>query len=445
MSDIQADICIIGAGSSGIAVAKALHDKGLAFDICEKGSDIGGMWRYGNDNGLSCAYRSLHIDTSRDNLGYSDFPIAADKPDFLSHRQLLEYLESYADRFGARSRIRFDCEVVAIEKERLGWRVTSTRNGQQETRYYGAVVVANGHLWDPRWPSFPGAFSGTAIHSSQYRTAQSFEDKKVLVVGIGNSAVDIAVDLCKRASHVALSTRTGAYIMPKYMMGIPTDRWSSFFARKLKFPTQLTRMIMARLIYLAVGDQTRFGVPRPKHPMWREHATLSQELLPYVGHGWIGIKPNITALEGDAVAFADGTRENFDAVIYATGYKSSFPFLAPEIFAVPEAGGMVDLYRRITPPSQPGLFFAGLVQPIGPTIPLVEIQARWIAAVLSGKIKLPPTGDMALEVRAYHTQKQRTWLNSPRYTLEVDFKDYAAELNGDIANAARGRPAANAV
>ena len=445
MSDIQADICIIGAGSSGIAVAKALHDKGLAFDICEKGSDLGGMWRYGNDNGLSCAYRSLHIDTSRNNLGYSDFPIAEDKPDFLSHRQLLAYLESYADRFGARERVRFNCEVIAVEKDRLGWRVTSTQNGQSDTRYYGAVVVANGHLWDPRWPSFPGTFSGTAIHSSQYRTAQPFEDRKVLVVGIGNSAVDIAVDLCKRASHVALSTRTGAYIMPKYIMGIPTDRWSSFFARKLKFPTQLTRMIMARLIYLAVGDQTRFGVPRPKHPMWREHATLSQELLPYVGHGWIGIKPNIAALEGDAVAFADGSREAFDAIIYATGYKTSFPFLAPEVFAVPETGGMVDLYRRITPPNRPGLFFAGLVQPIGPTIPLVEIQARWIAAVLSGKVALPAPADMALEVRSHHLQKQRTWLNSARYTLEVDFKDYAAELTADIATAARGRPAANAV
>ncbi|MET0971256.1 MAG: FAD-dependent oxidoreductase [Tardiphaga sp.] len=433
-----ADICIIGAGSSGVAVAKALHDKGLAFDCYEKGSDIGGMWRYGNDNGLSCAYRSLHIDTSRNNLGYSDFPIAGNRPDFLSHAQLLAHLEAYADRFGVRSRIRFNCEVTAVDKTDGGWRVTTNEG----TRDYRAVIVANGHLWNPRWPSFPGSFNGTAIHSSQYRTAQPFEDKNVLVVGFGNSAVDIAVDLCKRAKHVTLSTRTGAYIMPKYMMGIPTDRWSAFFARKLKFPTLLTRMIMARLIYLAVGDQTRLGVPKPKHPMWREHATLSQELLPYVGHGWIGIKPDVTTLEGDAIAFADGSRAPFDAVIYATGYRTTFPFLAPEIFAVPENGGMVDLYRRIVPPAQPGLFFAGLVQPIGPTIPLVEIQARWIAAVLTGKVALPAPGDMAIEVRDFHQKKQRTWLNSARYTLEVDFKDYAGELNGDIARASRGRSAA---
>ena len=445
MTQPPADICIIGAGSSGIAVAKALHDKGLAFEICEKGSDVGGMWRYGNDNGLSCAYRSLHIDTSRNNLGYSDFPIAANKPDFLSHRDLLAYLESYADRFDARSRIRFNCEVISISKDRLGWRVVTRQNGQQDTRHYGSVIVANGHLWDPRWPSFPGQFSGTAIHSSQYRTAQPFDDKKVLVVGIGNSAVDIAVDLCKRASHVALSTRTGAHVMPKYLMGIPVDRWSAFLSRKLKLPTLWTRRIMARLIYLAVGDQTRFGVPKPAHPMWREHATLSQELLPYAGHGWLSFRPDVETLDGDEVVFADGRREAFDAIIYATGYKTSFPFLAPEIFSVPENGGLVDLYRRITPPTQRGLFFAGLVQPIGPTIPLVEIQARWIAAVLSGKVALPEANDMALEVRGFYQDQLRTWLTSPRYTLEVDFKDYAAELTGDIANAARGRPAANAV
>ncbi len=442
MNETTADICIIGAGSSGIAMAKALHDKGIHFDIFEKGSDIGGMWRYGNDNGLSCAYRSLHVDTSRDNLGYSDFPISADKPDFLSHQELLHYLEAYADRCGARSSVHFNCEVTAVTKDRLGWRVTTRQNGEQDTRYYGSVIVANGHLWDPRWPSFAGTFNGTAIHSSAYRTAQPFEDKKVLVVGLGNSAVDIAVDLCRSASHVALSTRTGAHIMPKYLMGIPVDRWSAFLSRQLNLPTLVTRRIMARLIHLAVGNQTRFGVPKPAHPMWREHATLSQELLPCIGHGSISMRPNIETLDGDAIVFEGGRRESFDAVIYATGYKTSFPFLAPEIFAVPENGGMVDLYRRIAPPNQRGLFFAGLVQPIGPTIPLVEIQARWIAAVLSGKVALPATSEMALEVRSFHQEKQRTWLNSARYALEVDFKDYARELNGDIAQAARGRPAA---
>ena len=431
----SADICIIGAGSSGVAVAKALRDRGLAFDCLEKGSDIGGMWRYQNDNGLSCAYRSLHIDTSRNNLGYPDFPIADDKPDFLSHRQLLDYLEAYADRFGVRSSIKFKTEVTAVEKiESDEWRVT-TNDGVAKS--YRAVIVANGHLWNPRWPSFPGAFDGVAIHSSEYRTADPFDHKNVLVVGIGNSAVDIAVDLCKRAKSVTLSTRTGAHVMPKYLMGIPIDRWSAFFARKLKFPTLLTRMLMSRLIYLAVGDQRRFGIPKPKHPMWREHATLSQELLPYIGHGWISVKPNVERLAGDAVEFADGSRATIDAIIYATGYRTTFPFLSPSVFAI-EDGGTVDLYRRIAPPSQPGLFFAGLVQPIGPTIPLVEIQARWIAAALAGDMNFPVPATMAQEIETHHAQKQRTWLNSARYTLEVDFKNYSGALRKDMERGQAG-------
>ncbi|EKS33649.1 hypothetical protein HMPREF9696_02769 [Afipia clevelandensis ATCC 49720] len=423
------DICIIGAGSSGIAVGKALRDRGLSFDCFEKGSNLGGMWRYENDNGLSCAYRSLHIDTSRNNLGYPDFPIPADQPDFLSHRQLLAYLESYADHFHVRSAISFNTEVTSVARTDGGRWLVTTADGR--ARDYRAVIVANGHLWNPRRPSFPGTFDGTAIHSSEYRTAAPFDDMNVLVVGIGNSAVDLAVDLCKRTKNVTLSTRTGAYVMPKYLMGIPTDRWSAFFSRKLKLPTLITRMIMARLAYLAVGDQRRFGIPKPKHPMWREHATISQELLPYIGHGWIDIKPNVVKLDGDAVEFADGSRKPFDAIIYATGYKTTFPFLAPSLFSVSD-GEMVNLYRRITPPGLPGLYFAGLVQPIGATIPLVEVQARWIAAALADSMALPSDDDMAREIRSHHEQKQRTWLNSARYTLEVDFKNYAGALRKDM-------------
>lgn len=438
MSDqlLPASICIVGAGSSGVAVAKALRDQGLSFVCYEKGSDIGGMWRYENDNGLSCAYRSLHIDTSRDNLGYSDFPISSDKPDFLSHKELLEYLESYADRFQVRPHIKFNTEVTSIEKADNGKWLVMTSDGT--SNIFSAVVIANGHLWKSRWPAFEGQFDGMAIHSSEYRIAAPFDDKRVLVVGIGNSAVDIAVDLCKRAKSITLSTRAGAHVMPKYLMGIPVDRWSAFFARKLRFSTALTRMIMARLIYLAVGDQRRFGMPKPKHPMWREHATLSQELLPYIGHGWIKVRPNIKKLEGKSIAFADGARENFDAVIYATGYKATFPFLSPSVFKIDD-GEMVNLYRRITPPSQPGLFFAGLVQPIGPTIPLVEVQAQWIAAALVGSVKLPGKEVMDREIAAHHVQKQRAWVNSARYTLEVDFKSYSGVLRKDIRRAQAGR------
>lgn len=428
-SGVTADICIIGAGSSGIAMAKALRDAGLAFDCFEKGSALGGMWRYGNDNGLSSAYENLHIDTSRDNLGFPDFPIPKDQPDFLSHAQFLAHLEAYADHFGVREHVTFGATVIAVSRTEGGaWKVTLEGG---ETRLYRTVIVANGHLWDPRWPSFPGRFDGVALHSHHYRTAAPFEGKRVLVVGLGNSAVDIAVDLCRRARSVTLSTRRGAWVMPKYLMGIPIDRWSAFLSRRLRLTTRATRMIMAQLIRLAVGDQRRFGLPRPAHPMWREHATLSQDLLPAIGHGRIRVRPDVRLLDGDHVVFADGAREPFDVVVYATGYRASFPFLAPDVFAVRD-GAPVRLYRRITALDQPGLHFIGLVQPVGPTIPLVEIQARWLAAVLAGRLTLADAASMEAEVAAHHRNLARTYVASARYALEVDYKTYAGQLLGAI-------------
>ncbi|BBK31934.1 cation diffusion facilitator CzcD-associated flavoprotein CzcO [Stella humosa] len=426
-------IAVIGAGSSGIAVAKALKERGLAFDVFEKGSDLGGMWRYDNDNGLSSAYRSLHIDTSRRNLGYPDFPIPADQPDFLSHAQVLAWLEAYAERFAVRPHIRFRTEVASVAPEGQGWRV---RLADGEERDYRAVVIANGHLWDPRWPVFPGHFAGEAIHSHHYRTAAPYEDRDVLVVGIGNSAVDIACDLGRRARRVHLSTRRSAWIAPKYILGIPTDRWTGFLTRKLRLPTPVARGLIRWLMLLTQGDQRRYGVPRPAHPIWREHATISQELLPAIGHGRLAIRPDIAELRGHEVAFVDGRVERYDAIVYATGYRTSFPFLDPAVFAVTD--GEAALYRRMLPPDRPGLAFAGLVQPIGPTIPLVEIQARWLAAVLAGEVRLPAPDTMRQEIAAHRARIARRYVGSARYTLEVDFREYARQLRADMARGIGG-------
>lgn len=421
------DICIIGAGSSGVTVAKALKEAGLTFDMFEAGSDIGGMWRYDNDNGRSSCYASLHIDTSRPNLGYSDFPIDPELPDFLSHEQFLAHLEAYADRFGIRPLITFNTEVVSVLADGHRWQV-GLSDGSSCT--YAKVIIANGHLSDPRMPAFPGQFDGDVIHAHHYRTATPFEGKRVMVVGLGNSAVDIAVDLCRRAKHITLSTRRSAWIMPKYLMGIPVDQWSGFLARKLKLGTPMVRRIMARLVGLGIGDQRRFGLPRPKHPMWREHATLSQELLAYIGHGWITIRPNVKELRGDSVAFDDGTQDQIDAIIYATGYKISFPFLGRDVFDPDQQAG--NLYRRILAPDQQGLIFAGLVQPVGPTIPLVETQGKWIAAYLSGQMTLPDDDGQRQEIAKHRARQRRTYLDSARYTLEVDYALYSKQMKRDI-------------
>lgn len=421
-------VCIIGAGSSGMTAAKSLKEKGIPFECFEIGSDIGGMWRYENDNGMSSAYRSLHIDTSRQNLGYSDFPIPERYPGFLSHGEVLQYLEAYVDQFDLRPHIHFKTRVEQVSPTGDGsWQVT-LQGGQ--TRQFRAVIVANGHLWDPRWAQFDGSFHGEQLHSHYYRTAEPFLGKRVLIVGIGNSAVDIAVDVCKTADTTFLSTRRSAWIMPKYIMGRPIDRWLGFLAGRLRLPTRVARTVVKWLAYPVTGDQARFGIPRPQHPIWREHATLSQELIPYCGHGWIKVKPNVATLDGDTVAFTDGSREAIDVIIHATGYQASFPFLAPDLFSV--ADGRVNLYRRMVVPNHPGLYLLGLVQPVGPTIPLVEVQGRWLASVLAGEIQLPARTEMQREIDAHHHHKTRRYVNAARYTLEVDGRAYRKQLFQDM-------------
>jgi len=376
---------------------------------------------------LSSAYRSLHIDTSRKSLGYSDFPIPEDQPDFLSHWEFVKYLEAYADRSDLQKHVRFNTRVTHIEPDAFG--AGLVKLDTRETRHYRAVILANGHLWDPRYPQFPGKFDGEVIHSHYYRTSEPFREKNVLIVGIGNSAVDIAVDVCKQAKSTVISTRRSAWIMPKYIMGVPTDRWSGFLARNFKLPTRWIRRIMQRFMYLAVGDQERYGVPRPQHAIWKEHTTVSQELLPYIGHGWIKIKPNVKELRGNTVSFEDGSEKPVDVIIYATGYKTSFPFLDRSLFNIED--GKVALYRRMVPPDLPGLFMVGLVQPIGPTIPLVEIQGQWLAQVLAGDISLPEKAAMELEIQQHQQHIDRQYVGSARYTLEVDFRQYAAQLKQD--------------
>jgi hypothetical protein len=201
--------------------------------------------------------------------------------------------------------------------------------------------------------------------------------------------------------------------------------------RRLKLPVAVARGLLRHVARLAIGNQERFGVPRPAHPVWREHATLSQELLPYIGHGWITVKPNVQRLDGEDIAFVDGTRETVDAIIHATGYRPSFPFLDPAIFQV-EDGRPPALYRRIVAVDHPDLFFAGLVQPIGPTITLVEVQARWMAGVIAGHITLPDRDAMMREVEHHRARVAARYVNAARYTLEVDFRDYVRDLARDM-------------
>jgi dimethylaniline monooxygenase (N-oxide forming) len=419
-------VCIIGAGSSGISTAKIFYQEGIDFDCFEKGSKIGGNWLYNNDNGMSSAYKSLHINTSKQMMAYSDFPMPAHYPDYPHHSLIYEYFERYVDHFGFRHKISFNTEVQKVTCVDDGkYAVTTDRLG---TRFYDAVLVANGHHWSPRYPDFAGKFSGEITHSHYYKTFNGFEDKRVLIVGIGNSAVDIACELSNVSKRVVISTRSGAYIVPKYLFGVPTDHISK---PPLAYaPLAIQRATLLSAILINVGKQDNYGIPTPQRPILREHPTISQELPGKVGHGKISIKPNITTLNGKSVLFEDGSSEDFDHIIYATGYKIEFPFFEPSFLEA--KNNEIDLYHKVVHPDHPNLFFIGLVQPLGAIMPLAEIQSKWIAELLLDRCQLPPRTIMHRAIRQDKEEMRARYNRSSRHTIQVDFYPYKRLIETEI-------------
>ncbi len=426
---------MIGAGSSGIATAQVLHERGIAFDCFEVGSEVGGNWRYLNDNGMSSAYRSLHINTSRRMMQFRAFPMPDDLPDYPSHWQIAAYFDAYVDHFGLRDRITFRTEAVKVQPlDGGGFDVTLRGRdehgdvGEPEVRRYAHVVVANGHHWDPRWPepSYPGSetFPGTQIHAHYYRTPDLLAGRRVLVVGIGNSASDIAVESSRVAGATYLAMRRGAHIVPKFLFGVPTDHLTA--SPLARGPVRLQQALMTTMLRLAQGRVSDYGLPEPDHAVLHAHPTVSDDLLSRLGHGDITVKPNLERFEGRTAVFTDGSAAEVDVVVYCTGYKVTFPFLDDRVIEPRE--NHVDLFRRVVDPRHPGLYFVGLVQPLGSVMPLAEAQAHWVADLVERTATLPSYDAMLRQIRAYDDRVRRRYVASKRHTIQVDFHAYLVEV-----------------
>lgn len=431
--------CVIGAGSSGIVAAQVLDARGIPFDCFEKGSFVAGNWRYENDNGMSSAYRSLHINTSRRVMAYKTLPMPDHYPDYPDHFQMAAYFDEYVDHFGLREKIRFNTEVLSVEPAGGEWDVTvEGPDGKRETGRYSAVLVANGHHWDPRWPEppFPGSeeFGGEQLHAHHYREPDILRGKQVLVLGIGNSATDIAVEASRIADETFISMRRGAYVIPKYINGKPIDELSNPIVSRLPLPVQ--RFFTSRALGIAAGDMTAYGLPKPDHKLFEAHPTVSSELLPRLGHGDIEVKPNIDRFSGGhTVRFVDGSEEEIDLVVYCTGYKITFPFFDPEVFSA--ADNRLPLYRRVVFVDRPGLYFIGFIQPLGPIMPLAEAQVEWVADLLGGRVKLPPAAEMRNDVATEEGKMRKRFVASKRHTVEVDFYPYLREIRLERKRAAQ--------
>ena len=430
---------MIGAGSSGTAAVKALTERGIAVDCFEKSDRVGGNWVFANQNGMSSAYRSLHTNTSRERMAYSDFPMPREYPDFPHHTQMARYFSDYVERFGLDRWITFETGVSRAERGSDGVWTVGLDTG--ETRRYDALLVANGHHWDPRWPepAYPGRFDGIQLHSHEFVDAGEFRDKAVLVVGMGNSAADIAVESSFVASRTFVSGRRGEHVIPKYVFGRPVDQVAvSPLTPLVPFPV---RHALFRAIYrVAVGRVEDYGLPKPDHRLLESHPTLSADLLGRVAQGEVTFKGAIAGLANDRVRFVDGSEETIDVIVWSTGYKITFPFFDQDFISAPD--NELFLYRRVFKPGMDNLFFIALLQPLGPTMPIAEAQGRWIAAYLRGEYALPSIAQMKSEIGRERARMRRRYVASKRHTMEVDFDDYLYALRRELkAGAARARAA----
>jgi len=420
--------CIVGAGSSGLAVAKNFLQCSIPFDCIEREDDVGGNWYYGKPH--SSVYQSTHLISSKRLTEYTDFPMPDEWPHYPRHDQVWQYFRSYAQRFRLYERIEFNRAVERIEPAEAGWEVTLSRG---ETRRYRGVVIANGHNWDPKWPDYSGRFDGQVLHSCQYKTPDVLQGKRVLVVGAGNSGCDIAVESAQYAAATIHSARRGYHYLPKFLNGKPADVCGERLLR-WRLPTWLRRMIAARLVKMAIGRPQDYGLPMPDHQLFETHPIINSQMLYYVGHGRITAKPDVKELRTNRVRFVDGTEEPIDVVIYATGFRISFPFIARE--HLNWRGERPELFLNVFHPSRDDLFVCGLIQPDSGQWGLVDYQAQLIARYVLAIDRHPAAAKTFRDLKAATHEDLASgikYVESSRHLLEVEHFSYRERLKKLIA------------
>lgn len=439
-------VAVIGAGVSGLVSLKCCVDEGLSPTCFEQTEDIGGLWRFKEkvEDGRASIYQSVITNTSKEMSCFSDFPMPEDFPNFLPNSKLLEYFRLFAQKFDLLKYIQFQTTVLSVKRRpdfasSGQWEVVTERSGQEHRAIFDAVMVCSGHHVIPHLPieSFPGIekFKGQFFHSRQYKHPEGFEGKRILVVGIGNSASDIAVELSKRAAQVFISTRHGSWVMSR--LGDNGDPWDSVFHTRF---SDMIRSVLPRPALKWMMEQQvsrwfnheNYGL-EPYNKYLLKEPILNDDLPSRLLYGVIKVKSRVQALTETAAIFEDGSVEGpIDVIVFTTGYTFSFPFLEEALVRV--ENHVVSLYKYIFPPQleKPTLACIGLIQPLGSIFPTVELQARWVTRVFKGLCALPPESAMNADIIRRNEARIDLFGNSQSQTLQTNYIAYLDELAAEI-------------
>jgi flavin-binding monooxygenase-like protein len=434
--DTREKFCIVGAGASGLAVAKNFIERAIPFDCLERAPDLGGLWNIATDSGI--VYESTHLVSSISSTGFDALPMLdEDYPEYPSHDRVLGYFRDYARKFGIGEHIEFGKAVTRAEprSDKL-WDVWVA--GEERPRTYRGLVVASGHHDVPRMPTYPGAFVGEIIHSRAYKSPKQVRDKRVLVVGCGNSAADIVSDAVHGGSKVFLSIRRGYWFVPKFLMGWPTGDVVQNL-ELLPLPRFLKRWLFQAGLWVLQGPPSRYRMPDPEYSIDQAHPTMTDEIPRLVAHGSLRIKPEIAGYEGGRVVFKDGSRETIDLAVLATGYQPEVPFLEEGLLFAPD--GRPRLLLNVFHPEHEGLFAAGLVQANGSMWRLADYQGQLIANTIVAEAVAPARARRLRSSLASGAARLRShaFVGSDRHRLEVNYYDYRRVLRRLIRSFGRVR------
>ncbi|HAH38005.1 MULTISPECIES: NAD(P)-binding domain-containing protein [unclassified Algoriphagus] len=422
-------VAVIGVGPSGITALKNLLDQGIDAVAFDRNQDVGGNWIYSEDESHSSVFETTHIISSKTLSQYEDFTFDEFDPetaDYPSHDELRRYFQAYATKFNLYPFIRFGTLVKKCQWiDQKTWEITTEKDGKETVEIFTHLVVANGHHWKPRYPQYPGEFSGDFLHSHQFKKATPFKDQRVLVIGGGNSACDVAVETSRVSSKTAISWRRGYRIVPKFIFGKPSDK----VAEQSKWiPPKIRMFLNSILLRIIIGKNEAYGLRPPTEAFGATHPTINDELLHKIRHGKVKPRLDIKRFEGKKVIFEDGREEEFDTIIACTGYWLSHPFFDKDF--IDYSKGPVPLYLKMFHPEIHNLYFVGMFQPLGCIWPGAELQSKLMAQELIGKWKRPSNlGELCQkEVKNPHYNQ----IETPRHTITVDYHQFVNDLKKQL-------------